>query len=541
MVFYRERENGTRERPPLSLILPHLYLGAETDVTQDCLVPRGISYVLSVSRCCPQPTFLPGSQYLRIPIDDSLRDDLLPHIPEALRFIDGAMSSGGSVLVHCAAGISRSPALAVAYIMYSLEMDLDHAYRFVKERRPSISPNFNFLGQLQQFQSTLTQKASSEEPTIQPIRSLATCLHSTNENIFRCSSVPLSANRSMNIPDNGCVAKDFSDIAIVPNMDNEISICNTGNVEQRFSGESQSLSEKPQQDKSSATSQLTLSLSSQLRMLTLNLNQNYNQREPDSLCDPKYSSFNEQPTAKPTTLQIPSGFASLSEKRKSLTLSLTPVNAIPLTPHQNVLENSNRNSNGNQPTRSSDFNVVHKRESGCNGGSKMQSRNPLIGGLSSVQRNVKHQETITSCVKAAVRPNRSSSRTQAKGEREGKDYGKQEPSRHQMAVKGRPNLTPKAGKDHSKERVGGRTLTGSLSSDSVMSGCSTVVDLQVSPSAKQSVSAVKAEEGIDAEQGLLSPLNLTVNKLLGWGEKMLLGVLLGPRIKVGQPALSYRC
>lgn len=34
------------------------------------------------------------------------------------------------MLVHCAAGISRSPALAVAYIMYSLEMDLDHAYRY---------------------------------------------------------------------------------------------------------------------------------------------------------------------------------------------------------------------------------------------------------------------------------------------------------------------------------------------------------------------------------------------------------------------------
>lgn len=43
---------------------------------------------------------------------------------------DVAMSSGASVLVHCAAGISRSPALAVAYVMYSLEMDLDHAYRY---------------------------------------------------------------------------------------------------------------------------------------------------------------------------------------------------------------------------------------------------------------------------------------------------------------------------------------------------------------------------------------------------------------------------
>lgn len=44
-------------------------------------------------------------------------------------FPDGAMSLGCSIIVHCAAGISRSPALAVAYVMYSLGMDLDHAYR----------------------------------------------------------------------------------------------------------------------------------------------------------------------------------------------------------------------------------------------------------------------------------------------------------------------------------------------------------------------------------------------------------------------------
>ncbi|KAM6965852.1 LOW QUALITY PROTEIN: dual specificity protein phosphatase 8 [Tautogolabrus adspersus] len=153
MLWTRDRDS---EKPPLSNILPRLYLGAESDVTQDCLSSLGISYVLSVSRCSPQPSFLPRSRYLRIPIDDSLWDDLLPWIPEALSFIDGAMSSGASVLVHCAAGISRSPALAVAYIMYSLGLDLDQAYRFVKERRPSISPNFNFLGQLQLFQSTLS-------------------------------------------------------------------------------------------------------------------------------------------------------------------------------------------------------------------------------------------------------------------------------------------------------------------------------------------------------------------------------------------------
>jgi len=58
---------------------------------QDSLGARGISYVLSVSRCSPQPTFLPASRYLRIPIDDSLRDDLLPWIPAALRFIGTQM------------------------------------------------------------------------------------------------------------------------------------------------------------------------------------------------------------------------------------------------------------------------------------------------------------------------------------------------------------------------------------------------------------------------------------------------------------------
>ncbi|KAM9528360.1 uncharacterized protein ACWYII_041055 [Salvelinus alpinus] len=547
MVFYRERENGTRERPPLSLILPHLYLGAETDVTQDCLGARGISYVLSVSRYSPQPTFLPRSQYLRIPIEDSLRDDLLPHIPEALHFIDGAMSSGGSVLVHCAAGISRSPALAVAYIMYNLGMDLDHAYRFVKERRPSISPNFNFLGQLQHFQGTLTQKASNGNPTIQPIRSLDTCLQPSNENISRDSSVPLSANQSMNIQDNGYVAKDFFEVAKVHNMYNENSTCNTENIEQRssYSGETQSLSEKPQQDQRSVPSQLTLSLSSKLRTLTLtlNLNHNRNQREAQSPCGAMTPSPNEPaiPTPKPNTLQIPTGIASHSERRKSLTLSLSLVGAIPPTPHQNEPESSSRHSISHKPTHSSVSNTIHKRESEGTSGSKRHGRKPSTVALSSSQTDVQQRERSTSCVKAAGWPNRCSSQTQAKVEREGRGQPKREPSRGQSVKKGRPNSTPKTGKDHSKGRAERETLTGSLSSSSVLSQHSIVVDQQVSPAAKLSASAVGTEERVDAEQGLLFPLNLTVNKLLGWGEKMLLGVLFGPRIKVEQAVLPYRC
>jgi hypothetical protein len=53
------------------------------------------------------------------------------------------------------AGISRSPALAVAYIMRHLNLSADDAYRYIKARRSYISPNFNFLGQLYEYERSL--------------------------------------------------------------------------------------------------------------------------------------------------------------------------------------------------------------------------------------------------------------------------------------------------------------------------------------------------------------------------------------------------
>ncbi|XP_018553874.1 dual specificity protein phosphatase 8 [Lates calcarifer] len=293
MVWSRERE---AERPPLSVILPRLYLGAESDVTQDQLASLGISYVLSVSRCSPQPSFLPRSRYLRIPIDDSLWDDLLPWIPQALHFIDTAMSSGASVLVHCAAGISRSPALAVAYIMYSLGMDLDHAYRFVKERRPSISPNFNFLGQLQHFQGTLSQKASGGQ----------LLLPSTTD-----SKSHTYIGQKVDYDADGV----SSDVAEVKQTHTETDQ-HTDSTQHRHS-----------QSDGGGTQQL--SLSGKLRTLHLTLSQN--QQQVQAPCQVPALSPHEpvNPAPKPTQLQLPSGSASLSEKRKSLSLSLTPLGISP--------------------------------------------------------------------------------------------------------------------------------------------------------------------------------------------------------------------
>ncbi|XP_036416684.1 probable dual specificity protein phosphatase DDB_G0281963 [Colossoma macropomum] len=462
MVFCRE---GQPERAPLSLILPQLYLGAETDVTQDCLSARGISYVLSVSRCCPQPSFLPQSQYLRIPIDDSLRDDLLPWIPQALRFIDGAMSLGCSVIVHCAAGISRSPALAVAYVMYSLGMDLDHAYRFVKERRPTISPNFNFLGQLQLFQGTLPLKSShANHPTQQPVSSSDTTLQSASKTVNSTSTQGLLSNH------------DMQDNVLDNNRNNVIKEDTKADVhcESENTRKEAILTRNPKPE-------FTLSLSDKLKTLTLSIEPADVQRSASTQQDA------HSPTPpKPTHLQLP----SLLEKRKSLTLSLTPVCSNPWADHKEapaVSSSCTQNEVCSTP-------VGHKGAPKTLG--KARRRDFSLNGAnrsnSSSRRREKSEKRSCSAV------NRAKKEEQPK-----------------------PNPTQPRRKSDCKT-LPKESSTAALQQEAP--GC-----------------AVEAVEVTDADQSPMSPINLTINRLLGWGERMLLGVLLGPHIKVGQAALPYRC
>ncbi|XP_026182867.1 dual specificity protein phosphatase 16 [Mastacembelus armatus] len=150
-------------------ILPHLYLGCQRDVlNKDLMQQNDIAYVLNASNTCPKPDFIPESHFLRVPVNDSFCEKILPWLDRSVEFIEKAKASNARVLVHCLAGISRSATIAIAYIMKRMDMSLDEAYRFVKEKRPTISPNFNFLGQLLDFE----KKIKSPHGTETKLRSL---------------------------------------------------------------------------------------------------------------------------------------------------------------------------------------------------------------------------------------------------------------------------------------------------------------------------------------------------------------------------------
>ncbi|XP_029646447.1 tyrosine-protein phosphatase vhp-1-like isoform X2 [Octopus sinensis] len=139
-------------------ILHFLYLGSQRDaMSQDIIQVNGISYILNVTTTCKQPAFIQESHFLRIPINDNYFDKMLPYFHDAFQFLDKVREANGCVLIHCLAGISRSPTLAIAYVMRHLKMSSDDAYRYVKAKRPTISPNFNFLGQLLEYEKQLRE------------------------------------------------------------------------------------------------------------------------------------------------------------------------------------------------------------------------------------------------------------------------------------------------------------------------------------------------------------------------------------------------
>ncbi|KAK6175402.1 hypothetical protein SNE40_013873 [Patella caerulea] len=138
-------------------VLPHLYLGnAKNSADLNQLKQNGIRYILNVTPNVPNMFANDDSfKYRRINISDHLSQDLSEFFPEAIAFIDEARENNCGVLVHCLAGISRSVTVTVAYLMSKRNMTMNEAYDFVKRCKPNISPNFNFMGQLLDFEKIL--------------------------------------------------------------------------------------------------------------------------------------------------------------------------------------------------------------------------------------------------------------------------------------------------------------------------------------------------------------------------------------------------
>ncbi|KAL1761269.1 protein-tyrosine phosphatase-like protein [Schizophyllum commune] len=151
---------STSKRPcagSASQILPNLFISdlafAES---APCLANAGITHVLSI---LPEPITVPATaagrriQRKQVRIEDSPFAELAAHLPSMVRFIEEALSTSSPaiVLVHCAEGVSRSVAVAAAYLVKAHGRTPMEALRHIAARRRIARPNFGFVQQLHEY------------------------------------------------------------------------------------------------------------------------------------------------------------------------------------------------------------------------------------------------------------------------------------------------------------------------------------------------------------------------------------------------------
>ncbi|XP_068610282.1 dual specificity protein phosphatase 13A-like [Brachionichthys hirsutus] len=144
-------------------VWPHLFVGDTSAANERYrLWKLGITHVVNAAHggmhCQGSRDFYGSSvDYYGVPADDSPSFDLARYFFPTAEYIQSALDAAHArVLVHCAAGVSRSASLVLAYMMIHHHHSLLGAINKVKERR-WIFPNRGFLKQLRALENKLHQ------------------------------------------------------------------------------------------------------------------------------------------------------------------------------------------------------------------------------------------------------------------------------------------------------------------------------------------------------------------------------------------------
>merc|ERR1712107_389468 len=142
----------------IARVAPQVYLPAATALVPSAL--EGLALTLVINTTTELPILpLERAVGVRVPLLDSPSEDLLPHLSQVCRLISNEVESGGTVLVHCVAGVSRSASFVLAYLISTYNLTLNEALCHLKLVRPWVNPNKGFLSQLRTWEDEyLTSK-----------------------------------------------------------------------------------------------------------------------------------------------------------------------------------------------------------------------------------------------------------------------------------------------------------------------------------------------------------------------------------------------
>jgi len=148
-------------------VVKNLFIGSQDAAAEEeILTSKGITHIVNVGTGIPN-MFEHKFKYFKVDILDTPEFDILPFIEPTSNFIDNAIKNeNGKVLVHCNAGVSRSSAILIGYLMKKQNYTYEEALEKTKLARSCICPNFGFAEQLRRMNKNLYEvNSASSEPS----------------------------------------------------------------------------------------------------------------------------------------------------------------------------------------------------------------------------------------------------------------------------------------------------------------------------------------------------------------------------------------
>lgn len=140
-------------------IVPNLWLGNIRAATDETFLKNANIQV--VFNCTKDLPFHPSvKRRYRVPVDDNLQEAEIRNMElwsyEIVVKLMNEYKAGRPILVHCAAGMQRSPAVIAMFLIATRGMTADQAMAFIKQKRPiAFTPSANFENAIRGFQNSL--------------------------------------------------------------------------------------------------------------------------------------------------------------------------------------------------------------------------------------------------------------------------------------------------------------------------------------------------------------------------------------------------
>ena len=121
-------------------VYPGIWIGSYSSVADNDFLSGEIDVVLNMAIECDYKLGVPKVQLVKIGIEDG-RLTNIGVFSKAAEVIHQARSAGKTVLVHCAAGVSRSSTAVLTYLMLFKGMGWRDALAHVQKSRSCVNPH----------------------------------------------------------------------------------------------------------------------------------------------------------------------------------------------------------------------------------------------------------------------------------------------------------------------------------------------------------------------------------------------------------------